>query len=132
MDYATWLNQWPQHSLTTIYVPQEAHSISTPLCSPIWDSYLSKYPNRQLVDFFLHSLTKGFCIGFDYASAIFLKSAKSNMESALFHAEIVDEYFQTEFCLVCVPGPFPLDAIPDSHVRRFGVIPKTTSQTRGS
>ena len=35
-DYATWLNQLPQRSLTTIHVPQEACSISTPLCSTMW------------------------------------------------------------------------------------------------
>ena len=90
----------------------------------MWESYLSKHPNRQLVEFFLQGLTKGFHIGFDYASAITLKSAKSNMESARLHGKVVDEYLQTEMSLGRVAGPFLPDAIPDGHVSRFGVIPK--------
>ena len=46
------------------------------------------------------------------------------MESARFHAEVVDEYLQTEILLGCVTGPFPPAAIPDGHVSRSGVIPK--------
>ena len=90
----------------------------------MWESYLSKHPNHKLVEFYLQGLTKGFLIGFDYASAITLKSAKSNIESAHFHGEVVDEYLQTEISLGHVAGPFLPDAIPDSHVSRFGVIPK--------
>ena len=90
----------------------------------MWESYLSKHPNCQLVEFFLQGLTKGFHIGFDYASAITLKSAKSNMESARLHGKVVDEYLQTEMSLGRVAGPFIPDAIPDGHVSRFGVIPK--------
>ena len=77
-----------------------------------------------MVEFLFQGLTKGFCIGFDYASTITLKSAKSNMESVRFHAELVDEYLQTEIPLGCVAGPFPPDAIPDGHVSRFRVISK--------
>ena len=90
----------------------------------MWKSYLFKYPICQLVEFFLLGLTKGFCIGFDYAFTTTLKSAKSNMESTCFHAEVVDEYLQTEISLGHVAGPFPLDVIPDGHVSRFEVIPK--------
>ena len=90
----------------------------------MWESYLSKYPNRQLVEFFLQGLTKGFHIGFNCASAITLKSAKSNMESARLHGKVVDEYLQTEMSLGCVAGPFLPDAIPDGDVTRFGAIPK--------
>ena len=35
------------------------------------------------------------------------------MESVRFHAELVDEYLQTEIPLGRVAGPFPPDAIPD-------------------
>ena len=77
----------------------------------MWESYLSKHPNCQLVELFLKGLIKGFHIGFDYASAITLKSAKSNMKSVCFHGEVVDEYLQMEISLGHVAGPFPPDAI---------------------
>ena len=80
-------------------------------------------PIANWLSFFLQGLIKGFCIGFDYASTITLKSAKSNMESIHFHAEVVDEYLQTGISLGHVAGPFPPDAIPDCHVSRYGVIP---------
>ena len=105
-------------------MPQEASSVSTPLRPTMWKSYFSKYPIRQLVKFFPQGVTKGFCIGLDYASTITLKSAKSNVESARFHAEVVDKYLQIEISLRRVAGPFLPDVIPDGHVSRFGVIPK--------
>ena len=69
-------------------------------------------------------MDKGFRIGFDYASTITLKSAKSKIESAHLHAEVVDEYLQTEISQGHVAGLFLPDAIPDGHVSRFGVIAK--------
>ena len=108
----------------------KARSILTLLCSTMWKTYLSKYPNGQLVEFFLQGLTKGFHIGFDYASAITVKSAKSNMESTHFHTEVVDEYLQTEISLGRVARPFPPVAMPDGHVSRFGVIPENHQPPR--
>ena len=119
-----WLNQWPQWSLTTIHMTQAACSVSTPLCPTMWESYLSKYPNCKLIEFFLQGLRKGFHIRFDYPSTLTLKPAKSNMESAHFHAEASDEYLQTEIFIGCFAGAFPLDAMPDGHASRFGVILK--------
>ena len=69
-------------------------------------------------------ITEGFCIGFDYDSTITLKSAKSNMLSAHFHFEAIDEYLKTEISLDWVAGPFPLEPILDAHVKGFGIIPK--------
>ena len=40
------------------------------------------------------------------------------------HAEVVDEYLQAEISLGQVAGPFPLEAIQDGHISRFGVISK--------
>ena len=39
IDYATWFNQWPQRSLTTNHMPQEARTVSTPLRPTMWESY---------------------------------------------------------------------------------------------
>ena len=83
-----------------------------------------------MVEFSLQGWTKGFHIGFDYTSTITLKSAKSNMESAHLHAEVVDECLQTEISLGHVAGPFPPDAIPDGHVSRFGAISKNPQQNK--
>ena len=89
----------------------------------MWKMYLAKDLNHQLVKFFLNGISNGFCIGFDYA-AISLKSAKSNMESVCLHADIVDEYLQTEIELGHVAGTFPPTAVHNGHISRFGVIPK--------
>ena len=77
-----------------------------------------------MVEFFLQGLSEGFRIGFDYASPITLKSAKTNMQSARLHAEVVDDYLQTEISLGHVAGPFLAEAIRGGHASRFGVIPK--------
>ena len=46
------------------------------------------------------------------------------MESARFHADVVDEYLQNEIELGRVAGPFPPTAVHNGHISRFGVIPK--------
>ena len=124
MNYAAWLQQWhqPPH-LLTINVPLEACAIVTPLQQEIWSRYLAKHPNRELVKFFLQGLSKGFRIGFDNSS-IRLKSARSNLQSAQLHPDVVDKYLQAEIALTCVAGPFPLVDLPNGHISRFGVIPK--------
>ena len=107
------------HSCPTGSLP-----VVTPLHPTVWERYLTKHPNCQLVEFFLQGLLEGFHIGFDYASPITLKSAKTNMESARLHAEVVDDYLQTEISLGHVASPFLPEDIRGGHVSRFGVIPK--------
>ena len=81
------------------------------------------YPDKQLVQFVLKGISKGFRIGF-VKPVSSLKSARSNLNSALEHPEVVTEYLRTEMLLGRVAGPFPPGAVPHVHISRFGVIPK--------
>jgi len=46
------------------------------------------------------------------------------MESAYFHAAIVDDYLKTEVSLTRVVGPLPPNIVQHGEISRFGVIPK--------
>ena len=104
MNYSAWLQQWhqPSHPLT-INIPQKACAIVIPLQQEIWSKYLAKHPNRELVKFFLQGLSEGFWIDFDNSS-IKLKSAKSNLQSAQLHPDVVDKYLQSEIAFTRVGG----------------------------
>ena len=55
-----------------------------------------------------------------------LKSAKRNCITALRQPEIIDNYLQEEIRYGSVAGPFDAPPLPDLHINRFGVIPKST------
>ena len=59
---------------------------------------LRSYPDKQLVQFVLEGISKGFRIGF-VKSASSLNSARTNLYSALEHPEVVTEYLHTEMSL---------------------------------
>ena len=62
-------------------------------------------------------------IGFSNGS-VNLKSARTNLHSAILHPEVVDEYIQNELSLGRISGPYPLSQCPEVHTSRFGVILK--------
>ena len=47
------------------------------------------------------------------------------MNSASEHMEVVTQYLASEMSEGRVVGPFPPDMVPNTHVSRFGVIPKS-------
>ena len=49
---------------TSIYVPQEARTITTPLLNAEWRSLLAEHPYPELVQFFTLGISNGFRIGF--------------------------------------------------------------------
>ena len=52
-------------------------------------------------------------------------SAKTNMQSAMAHPAIVEQYLHKEVAAGNVAGPFPLDSLRDAVIlNRFDVIPK--------
>jgi len=75
---------------------------------------------------FLNGLTYGFRIGFSYSNHS-LQSANKNMQSALEHPEVVDAYLAEELENNRLIGPFSQRSIPEAHINRFGVIPKSHS-----
>ena len=120
-----WLQQWlsslPASGSYT--VPLTASIIHTPLCAAAWHSVLRSHPDQCLVEFMLNGICNGFRIGFTNLPSS-LKAARSNLEGALEHPDIVTDYLDTEISLGRVAGPFPPKAVPQVHISRFGVIPK--------
>ena len=53
-----------------------------------------------------------------------LISVKKNLDCALQHPQMVEEYLLEEVAQHCVAGPFHMSAVPKIHISRFGVIPK--------
>ena len=122
----TWLQQWSHLTLEPAAlprVPPAARAIITPLILPAWRHLLISHQHRELVHFFLQGLTHGFRIGYTGPSGD-LKSTKRNLQSALYHPEVVDQYLATEVRENRIAGPFPSGTILAAHISRFGVIPK--------
>ena len=92
-------------SLIDIIVTVDTQHIATPLLPLQWGHLLATHPNRKLVTFFLQGLTEGFRIGYDYTFNT-LKPAKTNMESALSHTAVVEDYIHKELTLSKMAGPF--------------------------
>ena len=57
-------------------------------------------------------LCNGFHLGF-HSSSISLKSATSNMPSALLQSSIIDSYLQNELHKGRIAGPFPIPPLPN-------------------
>ena len=108
---------------TSIYVPQEAHTIITPLLYAEWRSLLAEHPYPELVQFFTLGISNGFRIGFSSPQSN-VKQARKNMESAYTHKEVVDNYLQTEITAARVAGTFAHSLAQNGQISRFGVIPK--------
>ena len=125
---SNWLCQWNSHVASadqTTKVPQEAEYITTPLNVRHWSASLAVHPDKSLVGVFITgiNISSGFRIGFNRPSAM-LSSSRRNLNCALEHPDVVDRYLTEELSYRRLAGPFkPLD-IPNSHISRFGVIPK--------
>ena len=124
LSYELWLPDWLSH-LTPVSIPNKiplaAHHVQTPLITRMWSRRLQDHPHQELVRYFLESITNGFRIRFCGKN---LHAAKKNLQSALAHPNIVDEYLQHELSLGRMSGPYHVSLCPGVHVSRFGVIPK--------
>ena len=127
---AVWLEKWQKITANPIRVkiPPSACLISTPLSVPTWTKLLDAHPNRQLVQFFLDDITNGLRLGFNHTDSSF-KPVKRNLPLATIHPEVVEEHLQHEISMQRVAGSFPLTLVPDIHISRFGVIPKSHQTT---
>jgi len=105
-------------------VLQEATFISTPLIPSTWRASLAGHPNRKLVQFFLSGISCGFRVEFKQQSKP-LKSVKRNLGCALNHPETVNQYLADEIVQHRIAGPFKKSTIPQAHINRFGVTPKS-------
>ena len=66
----------------------------------------------------------GFKIGYSYGNSV-LTSAKQNLQGAITHPDVVEDYLHTEIKSGRLAGLFPPHAVPNVHISRFGVIPKS-------
>ena len=124
--YHTWLNKWYDHMRNApidIKVSSQVSAVNTPLMIPNWQQALTQHPNQPLVQFFLKGISQGFRIGFNQLPQG-LKSARKNLNGALQHPQIVEEYLSTEVSHHRVAGPFNKEPPLTAHINRFGVIPK--------
>ena len=104
-------------------IPEAAMGIHTPLVVEAWAHALEKHPNKIWVDSLLSGLKEGVRIGYNYQSSC--HSAKANMQSAVSHPHVVDQYLLAELAAGNIAGPFPLDPLKGSVMLNwFGVIPK--------
>ena len=110
----------PVHSFSPL-VP--VHLVS-PLQLSQFQAELCDYPDQTAAAYVLTGLREGFHIGFE-TSSVTLRSASSNMRSALVHPSVIDAYLETEVLHGRVAGPFTSPPFPDLHISRFGVIPKS-------
>ena len=124
----TWLTEW-QYQITdgphTAQIPDSACGIHTPLIHSTWRQALSGHPDQVLVQFFLRGIIEGFCMGYSSSMGRSLKSSRKNLEGAIQHPEIVDDYLENEKSLDRVGGPYNKSQLSPIHISRFGVIPKS-------
>ena len=104
-------------------VPVSAWAIHTPLRHSNWAAALKDYGHQPMVEFFLSRISHGFQVGFDYTQGS-LKSASKNLNCALQHKQVVNEYLENELHDNRIFGPFQKADAKGIHINRFGVIPK--------
>ena len=111
----------------TAPIPAVLEGIHSPLTDKLheWNVLLQPHPDRELCNFILNGLEKGFRIGFNHSHR--RRSSSHNLLSCLEHPDVVQEYIDKECARGRVLGPFPRSSMPHLHVSPFGVIPKKTS-----
>ena len=105
-------------------IPPQALHIITPLLPHQWENELSQHPDQRLVSYVVSGLTNGFHIGYQRKGCSRM-SARMNMLSASQNPGPVQQYLSSEREAGRIAGPFKEQEVPEVHVSRFGVIPKS-------
>ena len=95
--------------------------IFTPLKLEHWESLLASHPDKEYVNYLLRGIREGFRIGFKKSGSV--SSARRNVHSAL---ENSSAYLAEEKRSGVLLGPFERSGVPEVHLNRFGVIPKSS------
>ena len=98
----------------------------SPMCLYQFQVELCNQLDGGAVKYALTGLQGGFCINFE-ASSVSLRSASSNMRSALDQPSVINAYPQTEFSSSQIVGPFSAPPFSVLQVSWFGVISKEQS-----
>lgn len=77
-------------------LPPGALRVLTPLKVQTWSALLAGHPDGEFVKYILNGISHGFRIGFNHIPGHELHSAKRNMQSAMDHSKVIDEYLQDE------------------------------------
>ena len=109
-------------SSRTMMDPQISILDESPLNAKAWEKRLSHHPDRDFADYIVNGIQKGFRLGINPEATY--SSASRNMQSAILHQGVVDEYLKKEVEQGNILGPFPKETAPNVHINRFGVIPK--------
>ena len=97
--------------------------VFTPLRLVQWESLLASHPDRDYVDYILRGIKEGFRIGFKASGSV--SSICKNMHSAMENPQVVSAYIAEERKRGVLLGPFEKAEVPEVHLNRFGVIPKS-------
>ena len=102
--------------------------VSTPLNLPGWELMLENHPDKQYVDFILNGIRDGFRLGFQRESDkdLVISLARKNMKSADENPQVVRDYLEAELRRGTMLGPLSREEVPEVHLNRFGVIPKSS------
>jgi len=76
-------------------IPSEHSQIVSPVDPQFWEQVLADHPDREFASLIVHSLTKGFRIGFN-PTLTHLQLAGSNLQSAALHPEVISQYLEQE------------------------------------
>ena len=98
--------------------------VFTPLKLEHWESLLASHLDKEYVNYLLRGIREGFRIGFKESGSVSL--ARRNMHSALENSEVVSAYLAEEKRRGVLLGPFERSGVPEVHLNRFGVIPKSS------
>ena len=75
------------------------------------------------MDWVLNGLCKNFSIGFESDKLVL---AKKNLLSVYRNPEVINKYLEDEINRLTIAGPFDSQTLSNTHVNRFGIIPKST------
>ena len=73
----------------------------------------------------MRGITDGFQVGYNDHRSKGLRSSRKNIDGAIQHPEVVDEYLAQEMTFNRLVGPFVKAQLPSIQISRFGVIPKS-------
>ena len=127
-SYAAWLTEWEVHLMDSSLVsrvPESACLVHTPLIPTSWSNLLASYPDQRLAQFFLMGIKDGFRVGYNDHRAKGLRCSRKNLDGAIQHPEVVDEYLAKEMTLNRLVGPFVKAQLPGIQISRYGVISKS-------
>ena len=109
--------------VTLSELPEEIRVVNTPLIIEKWHKWLQGHPDPEFTKYLFEGIREGFHIGFNYTESSCLL-AKTNMQSAVENASVIDDYIQAEVSMGRVIGPVSRERFQGIQINRFGVIPK--------